>query len=545
VTDPDEAGVVRPDVVLLETLLDDIATGRLRVPRFQRPFVWSPEQMLELFDSIEGGYPIGSILVWETTLDVPSLETVAGIDIPPPPTDRPVSYLLDGHQRLSTLFGTLTKRPATDDPRWHIYRRLGEDNGGRALRFTHQQPDANGRSRLLPLQAVLRTMDFLAYARQVTRDPATADQADALVDEAERLAQGIKSYKIAVIRLVGGSVSHAVEAFTRVNSGGREIEPYDLVSALTYRVSHHSLADRIEALRQNVAATGFGAPDAGLLFRTYLRIGGIESFAGPTRWAEVAARLEDRIDDISRRADAALARTVRFLRYEAGVPHMCLLPEEDQLLQLVSAFDSTPEPNEEKTADLVQWFWLTAWTGVLWSPHSRNHQDIKKNIAKAGFAAETESHRFLPMVKPLTERVGMTHSRGRAYLLWELREFNRRLDLGGELFDATDLFIRSGLTAYRRIMPTGSTGPANHMLLPGHTSRSLVQELTALPPRLLRDVVASHGIPVPALTRMLGGDAAGFVRERTAYLAALEGQFMRSMGVDPHPSADSGGGYEA
>ncbi|MEU4691907.1 DUF262 domain-containing protein [Actinoplanes sp. NPDC023714] len=544
-TDPDDGGVVRPDVVLLETLLDDIAAGRLRVPRFQRPFVWSPEQMLELFDSIEGGYPIGSILVWETALKVPSLDTVAGIDIPPPPTDRTVSYLLDGHQRLSTLFGTLVKRPSTDDPQWHIYRRLGDNVGARALRFIHGQPDVEGAPRLLPLQAVLRTMDFLAYARQVTRDPATADQADTLIDEAEHLAQGIKSYKIAVIRLVGGSISHAVEAFTRVNSGGRKIQPYDLVSALTYRVTHHSLADRIEALRQNVAATGFGAPDAGLLFRACLRVGGIDAFPLQPRWAEVAAKLEDRIDDITRRTDVALARTIRFLRYEAGVPHMCLLPEDNQLLRLVATYDGNPELNEEQTADLVQWFWLTAWTGTTWEPLSKRHHSIRANIAKAGFASETESRSLLPQVRPLSERLGSVHSRSRAYLLWELREFSRRLDLSGKPFDATELFIRSGITAYRRIMPTGSQGPANRMMLPEHTAHGLVRELTALPPRLLRDVVASHGIPVPALTRMLGGDAEGFVRERSAYLGSLEEEFMRSMGVEPQPAADSSDDYEA
>ena len=46
---------VKPEIELLEDLLSEVANGRLRVPRFQRPFVWRPEQMLDLFDSIERG----------------------------------------------------------------------------------------------------------------------------------------------------------------------------------------------------------------------------------------------------------------------------------------------------------------------------------------------------------------------------------------------------------------------------------------------------------------------------------------------------------
>src|SRR5947207_11475866 len=103
--DESDAITVTPQIMLLEQVLTELANGRLRVPRFQRPFVWRPEQMLTLFDSIERGYPIGSLLVWDTDLDLPTLDRVADIDVPRP-AGGGHSYLLDGHQRFSTLFGT-------------------------------------------------------------------------------------------------------------------------------------------------------------------------------------------------------------------------------------------------------------------------------------------------------------------------------------------------------------------------------------------------------------------------------------------------------
>ncbi|MGB6162121.1 MAG: DUF262 domain-containing protein [Pseudonocardiaceae bacterium] len=130
-TDLADEITVKPEIMFLEGVLSELASGKLRVPKFQRPFVWRPEQMLDLFDSIERGYPIGSLLVWDTNQQVSSLERIADIEVPSAPLGRQVSYLLDGHQRLSTLFGSLSRRPPAEpgagqqEWMWDIYRVLG------------------------------------------------------------------------------------------------------------------------------------------------------------------------------------------------------------------------------------------------------------------------------------------------------------------------------------------------------------------------------------------------------------------------------------
>lgn len=42
----------RPDILPVSDLLDSVASGEMRVPRFQRPYVWTPEDMIQLFDSV-------------------------------------------------------------------------------------------------------------------------------------------------------------------------------------------------------------------------------------------------------------------------------------------------------------------------------------------------------------------------------------------------------------------------------------------------------------------------------------------------------------
>jgi len=543
--DRNEQGVVKPEVVLLETLLDDLAEGRLRIPRFQRPFVWEPVQMLELFDSIERGYPIGSILVWETTIAVPSLDIVSGIDVPPAPDHGPVSYLLDGHQRLSTLFGILGKRSASDDSwPWRIYRRLGEAPATPGLRFAHLSDNEIPTPRLLPLHAVLRTMDFLAYARRISRDPATADEADELVEEAEQLAQQIKSYKIAVIRLVGGSLSHAVEAFARLNSGGKQITPQDLVSALTYQPGVESLTDKIAAVRHDVAAGGFGLLEPDVVFQSIVAISKTDELSA-IRWSDFATGLSGNLAELVDRADVAIARAIQFLRYEAGVPHLTLLPYTLQIPLLAAFYDRVPFPDRQHVRSLVRWFWATSWSGVLRSTTSVEYPFNLMQMRSPHGVYDLIDEGLVGRARPMPEELDHHRGRVRAYMLWELQQFSGRLNLDGEVFDAVDLYVRSGTMAYRRIMSDGQWTPANHLLLPGSSTGAVARDLLALAPRRLQAVMASHGIPAQALTHLVAGDSLAFEAARGAYLADAERTFMQGMGVRPAPTGFAGINHEA
>jgi len=48
------------------TLISDIECGRLKIPQFQRNFVWEIKKSANLLDSIIKGYPIGTFIFWKT-----------------------------------------------------------------------------------------------------------------------------------------------------------------------------------------------------------------------------------------------------------------------------------------------------------------------------------------------------------------------------------------------------------------------------------------------------------------------------------------------
>ena len=120
---------VVPEVVFLGKLVERIAEGKIRVPRFQRAFVWRQTDLHALLDSILRGFPIGSILVWDTEENIGSASCIGPMEISPRP-DGMIGYLLDGQQRVSTLVGTLRF------DRWHE-RNRGSSRLARVLQPRH------------------------------------------------------------------------------------------------------------------------------------------------------------------------------------------------------------------------------------------------------------------------------------------------------------------------------------------------------------------------------------------------------------------------
>ena len=96
-------------------VLDGISGREYVLPAIQREFVWSTEQVCQLFDSMMRGYPIGSFLFWKVDADHSGTYTFYDFvlnyhqrDAPhcpihPTMSGRPLTAVLDGQQRLTAL----------------------------------------------------------------------------------------------------------------------------------------------------------------------------------------------------------------------------------------------------------------------------------------------------------------------------------------------------------------------------------------------------------------------------------------------------------
>ena len=99
----------------IENALDSIASHEYVLPAIQREFVWQPEQVCNLFDSLMQGYPFGEFMLWRVApensgkyrwydfvreyhqRDNPHCPELAAIH------DKPLTAVLDGQQRLTAF----------------------------------------------------------------------------------------------------------------------------------------------------------------------------------------------------------------------------------------------------------------------------------------------------------------------------------------------------------------------------------------------------------------------------------------------------------
>src|SRR5674536_290424 len=97
----------KPDVERIYRLVDRIDTGDIKIPKFQRGFIWTDDQILYILESIYNGYPIGSLLFWLTKTPMTAERDIGGFELPSTPDQYPRNYVLDGQQRLTSIYGVL------------------------------------------------------------------------------------------------------------------------------------------------------------------------------------------------------------------------------------------------------------------------------------------------------------------------------------------------------------------------------------------------------------------------------------------------------
>ena len=89
----------------ISTILEHIDSGHMALPEFQRGYVWNRDQVRGLFESLYRRHPIGGLLVWATKSEEAVHRGVgplaAGI----------VKLLLDGQQRMTSLYGVVRGQP--------------------------------------------------------------------------------------------------------------------------------------------------------------------------------------------------------------------------------------------------------------------------------------------------------------------------------------------------------------------------------------------------------------------------------------------------
>ena len=90
-----------------ETVMAEITNGVIKIPQFQRDFVWTKAKSAKLLDSMLKGYPIGTFILWKTKEQLRSVRNIGDAELPETPKGDFAKQVLDGQQRLTSLYATI------------------------------------------------------------------------------------------------------------------------------------------------------------------------------------------------------------------------------------------------------------------------------------------------------------------------------------------------------------------------------------------------------------------------------------------------------
>ena len=271
----------------IKDTLDVIERHDLVLPAIQREFVWRPEQIYRLFDSLMQGYPIGTFLFWQVAPEnsdkfkfydfVLNYHQRDNPHCPelPEMRNRPLTAVLDGQQRLTALniglrgsmaWKLYRKRWSSLDafPKRRLYLDLlwkpGEDEEGRKYLFEFRiNEESRDGECWFPVWQILEMGGGPPMVRWLN-ERLPQESVDQAHETLYRLHSVVHTEKlVAYYPEKGQELDKVLQIFIRMNDGGTPLSHSDmLLSIAVAQWTHHDARKEIHNLVDELNRIGIG-----------------------------------------------------------------------------------------------------------------------------------------------------------------------------------------------------------------------------------------------------------------------------------------------
>jgi hypothetical protein len=399
-------------------ILRDCHDGVLQLPDFQRSWVWDEERIKSLIASISRAFPIGALM---------SLVTGGPVNFKPRPVEgapidakqcSPQMLLLDGQQRMTSLYQVTLRGKVVETVtprnkkvrRWFYFdilkaldpaiereeaiigvpeNRIIRSDFGRETLVDLSSPDHEYASLMYPVSQVFDWDKWQDGFDEYWRSHAEKRETFRLFKH--QVLDNFKSYRVPVITLDKSTSKEAVcTVFEKVNTGGKALDAFELVTAM-YAASGHELRkdwygdDQVKGRHRRLADALRSADSevgilAGVSNTDFLQVVSLFYTRDRRRTAEQAGKLGSDLPAISCNRQALLDLPLEaYIRYEgkaeqgffkAGkllhtlhIYRIFDLPYQSQIVPLAAILADIGElwEHEANRAKLIQWY----WNGVL------------------------------------------------------------------------------------------------------------------------------------------------------------------------------------
>ena len=345
----------------LEDLLRQCHKGELQLPDFQRSWVWDEERIKSLIASVSRGFPIGALMTLERGGEVEFKPRPIEGAPPESKSIQPQSLLLDGQQRMTSLYQVTIRNKVVETvtPKHKKVRRwfyidiqsaledesdreeaivgVPEDRVVRGLFDRKVQLDLSSREAeferfMYPVSEIFNwdnwQKDFIEHAMKVGD---FNEKWEIIKTFKERIIDQFLKYHVPVIALDKDTSKEAVcVVFEKVNTGGKPLDAFELVTAMYAAEGHELRKDWYGSEeapgRHHRLQTAYHAPgqDSGILSNVgntdFLQAISLFHTRDLRRKAEATGKIGKELPAVSGNRRALLALPlVAYLRYQEQV----------------------------------------------------------------------------------------------------------------------------------------------------------------------------------------------------------------------------------
>lgn len=340
------ANVHKTILAMVERLNNPSMEGGFWLPNIQRKFVWEPEQIERLFDSVMRRYPIGTLLVWKTKSKIRHRKFIEKYDAKEdqrvyavPDNADLKNMVLDGQQRLQSFF--IGIRGSYQGKILCFNVLSGElktpDDIRYEFKFKKQEQIAFPYVSVHSMVCNTKQPTHIAKEIYGMDNTLSEQKKDTILDNVVQLVTVLKGEESLVYQELDGSSDNdatydedaIVEIFIRANSGGTKLGRSDLLFSLLSS-DWGDAEDNVETLRDQLNAYGYNFTrdfilKTALVVLKMKALYKVEKFRDPlfreevrNNWDRIAAALKDVCDFLHDNT---------YLRADKAIPsYMCLMP---------------------------------------------------------------------------------------------------------------------------------------------------------------------------------------------------------------------------
>jgi predicted lactoylglutathione lyase len=258
--------------VLLQTLLKACEDGKLQLPDFQRSWVWEEDRIMSLIASVSRGFPMGALMSLKSKVDSNVVFAFRPIEGAPAALTNPEQLLLDGQQRMTSLYQSCMRRQVvtTITPKKRLVKRwfyidilkalnseadresavfaVPEDrqlkeNFDKDVTLDLSAAKLEYEKLMFPLNQVFSSDSWMQGFWEYWTAKGMGDKVALFFKFKNEVLANFVEYQVPVIAL-GADTSHEAVClvFEKVNTGGKALDAFELLTAM-YAAQGHKLRD--------------------------------------------------------------------------------------------------------------------------------------------------------------------------------------------------------------------------------------------------------------------------------------------------------------